>query len=239
MGAAAAVLAARWQPRHLHITSLFQHFCAGDTYIPDILSAPLEYGPVDAALLDECKQCMKQMIRTSTGRVNLFAVFWSVAKIVDVNREMIPIFEQRAWALKADRNSVIFRMIWFMLCIPSDDKRIKYRLRALGRYHVKLGIKERQLRIFGDCILKSVAVCTQSSAAETLLKQWTDVILFIIHQMCFDNVYYVPRMHELRRLRLVSADGSEILSSAAEETEVICQGDRSSGDNLDEDPLLA
>jgi hypothetical protein len=165
----------------------------------DIVQAPLQYTTIRKGDVIKCRDSLKHIFNESPSEngFSFFVVFWAMLKTMDPNGEIADKLQPHSKSSCPSKNGVILRVLNFITSVPSDKPAVKKKIRSLGRSHARLGIVESHQRIFGDCLIKSFAVCLNFKCTSDLLNIWTNLILFVIQQMCFENVRFLPRMHEV------------------------------------------
>jgi hemoglobin-like flavoprotein len=161
-----------------------------------VLPGPV-YRRITKPLVDKCKQSWLKVASNSADGVGIekgFAAFCGVFFFymdeLDVDNDVLIKFQPRPSSFCVDRDALLLRVINFILSIPSDNFKVKSKIRALGRAHARVGIVEKHFEMFTKALLKSVAIRLGPLVTTEIIGAWLDVLSFAVHQLTFDKINF-------------------------------------------------
>jgi hemoglobin-like flavoprotein len=181
-------------------------------------SGSFAYGRISRELVRTCESSWLKIVSIhNSGRPNgldkmnihiFFEEFFKRFEEIDVDGECVHQFVVHPRSYIPNRSALLLRLIKYVLSVPSDSFKVKSKLRALGRAHARRGINENHFRVFSQALVVTLIYALGSAATSKVISAWVELLSFILHQMCFDKVYFIPRAHE-KRMNIEELDDTE------------------------------
>jgi hypothetical protein len=182
----------------IHVPQISPTGLAADIILP----GPI-YRKINKPLVEKCKQSWLRIASTSNslegnaegverGFAAFCGVFFFYMEELDVDNVVLIKFQPRPSSFCVDRDALLLRVVNFVLSIPSDNFKVKSKIRALGRAHARVGIVEKHFEMFTKALLKSIANRLGPLCTTETIGAWLDLMSFATHQLTFDKINFKP-----------------------------------------------
>lgn len=118
-------------------------------------------------------------------------IFFECMTSFDSDNDIVDKFEPRSSSALISREALLYRVIKYVVSVPSDSFKVKAKLRALGRAHSYRGIGQKQFAVFSASMIKALAIQLKGAATNEIMGAWTNLLDFVVSQLTFDKVVLV------------------------------------------------
>jgi hemoglobin-like flavoprotein len=160
------------------------------------------YGDISKTTVKLCESSWIKIVSGSIANHQrckihvFFDTFFRYFQKADVNKDCVDKFQVHPKSYIPNRDALLLRVMKYLLSVPNDSFKVKTKLRSLGRAHARYGIEEKHFRVFAQALMMTLIECMGRSASYSVVKAWSELLSFVLHQMSFDKVFFIPRVHE-------------------------------------------
>lgn len=174
------------------------------------LSTPvLQYAEnivVSPAVMSACNVSWKRLIKIGSSEVgkssytrnkgfhSFCEIFFTNFVVFDAEGTVVPKFVPLENSDCFSRNALLMKIVSFCLSFPSSTSAVKAKLKAIGSSRCRVGISDFEFCMFAEVLLCTIATVVHSSAARSVLKDWSLLLSFVVSESRVPNEDSRPRL---------------------------------------------